>query len=80
MGFDLSESLTLEHQVAVAQKGSCWGSSKCSKMSKFIDRECMLKLVYCLFITQTDFCNSVLYGKPNADLCSLHKIQNVVQR
>ena len=45
-----------------------------------MDRESKLKLVHCLFLTQKDFCITLLYGLPNTDLLGLQMILNAAAR
>ena len=66
VGFD--ENLTLKYQVAAVKKKAVGGLINIAKISKFIDKESKIKLVFGMILRQKDFCNTLLYGLPNTDL------------
>ena len=68
------ENLFLKYQVTVVKKKAIEGLINIAKISKFIDRESKLKLVYGLTQTQIDFYNALLYGLPNTDLHCLQML------
>ena len=76
----VDDILTLKYQVDVLKKKDTGGFINIAKLSKFIDRECMLKLVHGLILTQIDFCNALFYGLPNTSLHDLQMILNAVVR
>ena len=61
LGVIFEENWTLKYQAAAVKK-AIGGLINIAKLSKFIDRESKLILVYGLIMTQINFCNVLLYG------------------
>lgn len=51
-----------------------------SSISKFLDRDTLLKLVYNLVLSSIDFCSAILYDAPNNELRQLQMIINNAAR
>ena len=51
-----------------------------SRISKFLDISCRMKLVHGLVLSKIDYCNFIYYGLPNRDLRSLQLLINNAAR
>ena len=79
LGVDLHKIFTLKYQTAAVEKKIFVGLINIPNISKLIDRESRLKLMYCLVQTQIDICITLLYGQQNTDLRGLQIILNAVE-
>ena len=68
-GVVLDSSLTLRNNLAGLRKKVTVNLINISRIYKFIDQNCRLKLIYNLDLSSIDFCNSLFCEPPNKDLC-----------
>ena len=80
IGVVLCDNSTLKYQVAAVKQKTIRHLKNIAKVSKFMDRESMLKLVHCLVLKQKDFSNAFSYGLQNTDLQGLRMMLNAVVR
>ena len=80
LGVLFDEHLTMKHQLNSVKKKTIYNLMNISRISKFINQSCRLKLVHNLIFSHLDFCNSLYFNLPNRDLRNLQLILNSAAR
>ena len=80
LGFILDSKLTLDSQIKSVRSKCIGNLINIAKISKYIDKESRLKLVYGLVLSNLDFCNSLYIDLPNYQLRKLQLIINDAAR
>ena len=76
LGVLFEQDLSMESQLKSVKGKAIGNLVNIARISKYIDRESKLKLVYGLVFSQVDFCNSLYAGLPNYRLRPLQMIIN----
>ena len=50
------------------------------RIRKFLDRKSLITLVHAFVSNRLNYCNSLLYGLPNTEICMLQRVQNTAAR
>ena len=80
LGFVFDQTLTLSNNVNITKQKAISGLINIAHISSLIDKKHRIQLVHSLVFSQIDFCNSLYYGLPNADLHPLQMILNSAAR
>ena len=80
IGVIFDESLSLENQILSVCKTCFFHIHNIWKIRKYLSRNACETLVHALISSKLDFCNSLLYGLPNASLKKLQHVQNAAAR
>ena len=76
----LDSNLSLKEQIKMIKIRAINNLRNISSISKFLDRDTLLKLVYNLVLSSIDFCSAILYDAPNNELRQLQMIINNAAR
>ena len=74
LGIKFDSELTLKEQMKIVKKRSIGNLVNISRISKFINRDCRMKLINSLVLSNLDYCNSIYAGLPNSHLRPLQNI------
>ena len=80
LGVILDSNLSLKEQIKMIKIRAINNLRNISFISKFLDRDTLLKLVYNLVLSSIDFCSAILYDAPNNELRQLQMIINNAAR
>ena len=76
LGVIFDQELSMEPQIQSIKGKAIGNLINISRIAKYIDKDCRLKMIHGLVISRIDFCNALYVGLPNNRLRSLQMIVN----
>ena len=71
LGVIFDRELSMEPQIQSIKGKAIGNLINISRIAKYIDKDCRLKMIHGLVISRIDFCNALYVGLPNNRLRSL---------
>ena len=80
LGVIFDKSLSMKNHLKNVKASVIGNIINISRISKYLDRPSIMKLVHGLVLSKIDFCNSIFYDLPDCDLRSLQLLINSAVR
>ena len=80
LGVLFDKNLSMKNHLKYVKSKVIGNLINISRISKFLNKSSILKLVHGLILSKIDFCNSIFYDLPDCDLRSLQLVLNSAVR